>query len=237
MRRVAGRGLRYLAGAVLALAILVIGYLAASIAGAAIPARGSATQGQGEPSQIFLLTSLLHADFAIPVNDSMRARFSFLRAGGIPIDHPNLRYLVFGWGARDFYIETKTLSDIRPLPALKGIVGDDSVMHVLAASDVRKDEDAVPLTLPPGGLDRLLDFIERSFQKQGAVVRPIKGVSYGMSDAFFEGVGNFNILRPCNIWVAQGLRQAGLSTGVWTPTTWSLLRGLSWHSRQPGPVN
>ncbi len=29
-------------------------------------------------------------------------------------------------------------------------------MHVLAASDVRKDEDAIPLTLPPGGLDRLL---------------------------------------------------------------------------------
>ena len=236
MRRIAGRGLRYGAGAVLALAEIVIGYIAASIAGAAIPARGAATQGQGEPAQIFLLTSLLHADFAIPVNDSLRARFAFLREGGIPVDHPNLRYLVFGWGARDFYIKTKTLADIRPLPAFKGIVGDASVMHVLAASGLRKDEDAVALTLPPGGLDRLLDFIELSFDRQGASVRPIEGVSYGMSDAFFEGVGSFNILRPCNIWVAQGLRQAGLATGVWTPTTWSLLRGLYWHSGQPAPA-
>ncbi len=116
--------MRYFAGAVLALAAIVIVYIAASIAGAAIPARGVATQGQGEPAQIFLLTSLLHADFAIPVNDSLRTRFAFLREGGIPIDHPQLRYLVFGWGARDFYIETRTLADIRPLPALKGIVGD-----------------------------------------------------------------------------------------------------------------
>ncbi len=236
MRRLAGRGLRYGAGAVLALAAVILVYFAATIAGAAIPARGVQSSAEGEPQQIFLLTSLLHADFAIPVNDAMRQRFAFLREGGIPMDHPNLRYLVFGWGARDFYIKTRTLADIRPLPALKGIVGDASVMHVLAAADVKMDESAVPLSLPPGGLERLLDFIERSFDRHGQAARPIEGVSYGMSDAFFEGAGRFHILRPCNIWVAQGLREAGISTGAWTPTTWSLLRGLSWHSQEPEPV-
>jgi hypothetical protein len=56
-----------------------------------------------------------------------------------------------------------------------------------------------------------------------------------MSDAFFEGVGRFHIFRPCNIWVAQGLREAGISTGAWTPTTWSLLQGISWHSAKDSP--
>ncbi|MCU0790920.1 MAG: DUF2459 domain-containing protein, partial [Nitratireductor sp.] len=45
-----------------------------------------------------------------------------------------------------------------------------------------------------------------------------------------EGQGAFNIFRPCNIWVAEGLRQAGISTGAWTPTTFALELGLSMHS-------
>lgn len=231
MRRAAGRGLRYFSGAVLALAAVVGVYLAATLAGAAIPARGVTGDGSGEPARIYLLTSLLHADFAIPVDDELRKRFAFLTDGGVPVDHPQLRYLVFGWGARDFYLKTKTLADIRPLPALKGIIGDRSVMHVLAASDVRKDESAVALELPPGGLERLLSFIERSFLKDGEKPVPVPGAGYGMSDVFFEGLGRFDILRPCNIWVAEGLREAGLATGAWTPTTFSLELGLALHSR------
>jgi uncharacterized protein (TIGR02117 family) len=235
MRAMAARGLRYGAGAVLALAAIVLLYLAASIAGAAIPAPAIALKGEGRPAQVYLLTSLLHADFAIPVDDAIRERFAFLREGGIPIDHPNLRYLVFGWGARDFYIKTRMLADIRPLPALKGMVGDASVMHVLAASDVKKDESAVVLSLPPGGIEGLLGFIERSFRRDGAAARPIEGASYGMSDAFFEGAGRFHIFRSCNIWVAQGLREAGIATGAWTPTTWSLLQGINWHAGEKSP--
>jgi uncharacterized protein (TIGR02117 family) len=230
MRRLAGSGLRYLSGAVLALAAIVALYLAATLAGAAIPARGVAGSGSGETKRIYLLTSLLHADFAIPVDDAMRQRFAFLRDGGVPVDHPELRYLVFGWGARDFYLKTKTLADIRPTPALKGIFGDRSVMHVLSARDVRTDKDAVALDLPPGGLERLLAFIERSFHREDARPVPIPGAGYGMSDVFFEGLGRFDIFRPCNIWVAEGLREAGIATGAWTPTTFSLELGLALHS-------
>ncbi len=82
MRRAAGRGLRYFSGAVLALAAVVGVYLAATLAGAAIPARGMTGDGAGEPARIYLLTSLLHADFAIPVDDELRERFAFLIDGG-----------------------------------------------------------------------------------------------------------------------------------------------------------
>lgn len=230
MRAAAGRGLRYGAGAVLALAAVVGLYLLATLLGAVIPARGQAAPAPGEGTRIYLLTSLLHADFAIPVDDALRRRFAFLSAGGVPVDHPELRYLIFGWGARDFYLKTKTLADIRPAPALKGIFGDHSVMHVLAARDIRKDGDAVALDLPPGGLERLLAFIERGFARSGGAAVPIEGAGYGMSDVFFEGQGGFHIFRPCNIWVAQGLREAGVSTGAWTPTTFALELGLKLHS-------
>lgn len=92
-----------------------------------------------------------------------------------------------------------------------------------------------PVDLPAGGVERLAAFIDRSFSRDaaGAPVH-LPGVAYGSSDAFYEGVGPFDILRPCNIWVAEGFRQAGLATGAWTPTTLSLRLGLQWQS--PGAL-
>lgn len=232
MLRLVYKVLRWLAGSLLLLATLVVGYLAAALIGAVIPSPSTHVPPTGEPRQIYLLTSLLHADIAIPADDALRARFGFLKAGGLPVDHPSLRYLVFGWGAREFYLKTPHLAGLRPGPALRGIFGDASVMHVLAAAEIANSPGAVAVGLPPGGLERLLAFIEAGFRKDAAGVALIEGVNYGMADAFYEGEGGFNILRPCNVWVAEGLRKAGLVTGVWTPTTYALKLGLSLHSPQ-----
>ncbi len=232
MQRFAARLVRASFFGVLSLAMVVALYLAATVAGSQIKAESIAPAGAGKPAKIYLLTSLLHADFAIAVDDGLRQRFAFLQQAGIPVDHPQLRYLVFGWGARDFYLNTPTLSQLRPGPALRGIFGDSTVMHVMAATDVARSPSSVAVNLPAGGLERLLVFIEASFAKNAGVAVPVAERNYGMSDAFFEGEGGFNIFTPCNIWVAKGLREAGVSTGVWTPTTWSLLRGLSLHAPQ-----
>jgi uncharacterized protein (TIGR02117 family) len=229
MLRHSKRLLRYLLVAVVGLAAVVIVYLGATMAGALLAADGAPNEKAGPPERVYLLTSLLHADFAIPADESLRQRFAFLRDAGVPLDHPDLRYLVFGWGARGFYLQTRTLADIRPIPTMKAIFGDSSVMHVVAAKDVSGAPGAVPIDLPPGGLERLIAFIEASFERGAEGPRVIPGAAYGDSDAFFDGVGRFNIFRPCNIWVAEALQAAGLSTGAWTPTTFSLLYGLRLH--------
>ena len=218
------------------LALVILVYLGATYVGAAVPASPEpsyqaeasavASRGPEGPDRIYLLTTLLHADFAIPVDDALRTRFAFLREGGVPLDNPDLRYLVFGWGSRAFYTQTPSLSDIRPGPTLRAVTGDASVMHVLPARDVSRLPNARAVRLPPGGYDRLLDFIEASFDGGAGAPRP----GYGFGDAFFPAVGSFNIFRPCNIWAAAGLRRAGVVTGAWTPTTHSLLLGLEWHA-------
>ncbi len=232
MLRLVLRLVRALLWGTASLAIVLALYLAATFFGAQIVARGNPPEPSGEAERIYLLTSLLHADFAIAVDDALRARFAFLGDAGVPIGHENLKYLVFGWGAREFYLNTPTLSQVRPVPAVRGIFGDSTVMHVMAATDVSKAPSSVAVTLPPGGREKLLSFIEASFARSGNSTLPITGRNYGMADAFYVAEGGFNILTPCNIWVAKGLRQAGLDTGAWTPTTWSLLRGLALHSPQ-----
>jgi uncharacterized protein (TIGR02117 family) len=230
MRKALWRAIRYAAGFAGMIVLLVGGYLGATVIGSQIAADRPLIDGSGEPAKIYLVTSLLHADFAIPVDDPLRQRFAFLRDAEIPLDHPELRYLIFGWGSRAFYLNTPTLADLRPGPTIRAITGDASVMHVMAGRDVSKLPSAVAITLPPGGLERLLAFIEAGFTRKDGKVLFLPGSGYGTADAFFEGEGGFDIFRPCNIWVANGLREAGISTGAWTPTTWSLLRGLRLHS-------
>ncbi|MEZ5800963.1 MAG: TIGR02117 family protein [Nitratireductor sp.] len=215
------------------IAITVVLYLSAAMIGALIPARpvGSAIAAQsGEPSEVYLMTSLLHADIAIPVDDALRERFAFLDAAGVPIHHPGLKYLIFGWGSREFYIKTPRLSDMRPVTAFRAITGDASVMHVYAAGDVSGLESSLKVQLPGGGLERLVAFIESGFDQSTGAPSPIAGASYGMSDAFYEGTGRFDIMRPCNIWVGEALREAGIATGAWTPITGALKLGLRLHS-------
>lgn len=226
------RWLRRAAWLIAAIAAIPALYVAASIIGAAIPAGPATGRPPGDPERIYLATGLLHADFAIPVTEDVKRRFGFLREAGLPLDHPELRYLVFGWGSRAFYIATPTLADIRPGPVIKGVFGDRSVMHVVAARNVSADPGILAIDLPPGGIERLAGFIEKSFVRtaEGSAL-PIAGAAYGASDAFFEGVGRFDIIRPCNIWVAEGLRRAGVATGAWTPTTLSLRLGLQWHGQ------
>ncbi len=211
-----------------ALLAAVPAYYAAAFAGAIIGAQSRAAPPEPQPAdrRILILSGFLHADLALPADAALLERFSFLsKKGGLPLDNPNLRYLVVGWGARDFYMTAGTYSDIRPMAVLSAIFGDRSVMHVVASGDISsKDTDGVrSLTLQAAQYEALLQHIEAGFARdgQGSPIL-IPDVSHGYGDVFYEGVGRFNILRPCNAWTGEGLRKAGVRVGVWTPTAQSL---------------
>ncbi|MEM7461104.1 MAG: TIGR02117 family protein [Pseudomonadota bacterium] len=226
------RILRLIAGTLGVLALVVFVYLAASVAGAIYPGHADSGRAPGNTERIYLLTTLLHADFAIPVDDAVRKRFAHLAADGIPIFNPNLKFLVFGWGSHAFYTTARNLTDIRPGPTFTAVTGDNSVVRMVPAGDITELENAYAVDLPAGGTERLLDFIENSIAgfRDNHEILPGKGL--GTGDVFFVANGGFHIFRPCNIWAADGLRVAGLNTGKWTPTTHSLLLGLRLHSPQ-----
>jgi uncharacterized protein (TIGR02117 family) len=222
--------IRLLARGGLYLALVIVAYLAATVVGAVIPRAPVHLPGPGPGERIYLMANWLHADFAIPVDRELRERFAFLGEAGIPIEDPRLKYLIFGWGSEAFYTSAPTYADIRPGPTLRAMVGDQPVMHVVPAIDIASFATARALELPPGGMNRLVGFIEESFEKGGQSPRHLARAGYGFGDEFFLASGHFNIFNPCNVWVARGLREAGLATGFWTPTTFSLLLGIRLHS-------
>lgn len=206
-------------------------YLIAALIGAIVPSPDNPIKTPLDNSQpkveISLLSTLLHVDIAIPIDDDLKTRFSFLQEDGFPLSHPNLRYLVIGWGSRVFYTSTKNLSDIGAGPVFTAITGDTSVLHIIPAKDVSQNEGVKNITVTKDGLNAMLDNISNTLVHT-ADGKPIilPGKSHGLSDLFYEAKGDFNIFNPCNIWAARMLRSAGVSTGIWTPTTYSLLWSL-----------
>jgi uncharacterized protein (TIGR02117 family) len=187
------------------------------------------TQAAGDVGSrhILLLANAIHTDIALPLDDDLRAEFAELAEVGFDIGNPQAAYLVVGWGGRAFYIETPAWSELKPLPVLKALTVDRSVLHLDLAGEIPGDAPfARRLEVSETGYRQLLDHIHASFARKDGRVLMVEGAAYGPTDAFFEANGHFNAFLGCNTWTAAGLRAADVRTGWWTPLPqlldWSL---------------
>ncbi|MBB6224703.1 TIGR02117 family protein [Rhizobium leguminosarum] len=177
--------------------------------------------------RILLLSGPIHTDIAIPLDEETRAAFSFLAETGFPLGHPDAEWLIIGWGGRAFYLETPSWSELKPLPVLRALTIDRSVLHVDLAGHITEPQPAVAaFDIGDDQMARLRNFISDSFIRDAGEVAPIPDAGYGEIDGFFEAKGYFNALFGCNTWTAGALRSAGLRTGLWNPLPQSLRLSL-----------
>lgn len=129
------------------------------------------------------------------------------------------RYLSFGWGDRNFYLQTPTWAEFRLSNALKALFGfnNASAMHVqgLQALPSHPAIRVRCVCLDRAGYQRLMNFIAASFQRnQGQPIRIQNG--HHISSSFYAAKGQYSLLRTCNAWTADGLRVANVNTPLWT---------------------
>ena len=168
--------------------------------------------------RILVLKNPIHTDIAIPVGPEVLERFAFLEEAGIPLSNPAARWLIFGWGGRAFYLETPTWADLKPMPVLKALTIDRSVMHVDLFGEILEPHPAVTaFEIGETEFDRLIAFIDGSFERVDGEPVLVPSASYGPVDRFYDARGSFNALLGCNTWTARALREAGLRTGWWSP--------------------
>ncbi|WP_203546854.1 TIGR02117 family protein [Mesorhizobium sp. AA22] len=205
-------------------AILVVAIVLAVVLGTFIP-RPLLPAAAADPvatRHILVLKNPIHTDIAVPVDDDVRKRFHFLVDGGIPDDMAGVRYIVFGWGGRAFYLETPTWSELKAVPVMKALTLDASVMHIdVAGNIVEPHPDVAGFDISEERFAALLDFITASFQQGPNGPIPVENAA-SRFDRFYEANGHFNALVGCNTWTAAALRIAGLRTGWWNPLPASL---------------
>lgn len=188
--------------------------------------------------QVLLLSNPIHTDIALALDAELIGRFGFLAEAGLPVRDPRARFLVFGWGGREFYLRTPTWSALEAGALARALSLDASVMHVAVAGAIDNADPVVTvLTLPEQGFRAMLDAIAATFETDGQTGAPIAvGQGYGWADAFFEAKGRFNAFLGCNTWTAKMLRAGGLRTGFWTPLPPLLRWSLLIHNDPDGPA-
>lgn len=196
------------------------------------PLWSAGTDGDSATRRIYVISNPIHTDIAIPVDLAILERFRFLAEDGIPANREGVRYLIFGWGGRAFYLETPTWSQLKAAPVFKALTVDDAAMHVDVAGSIPEPHPAVAgYDVSEARFAALLDFIAASFTREADRPKFIPGAGYSASDGFYEAEGAFNALVGCNTWTARALRVAGLRTGWWNPLPWSLNLSMQLYNR------
>jgi uncharacterized protein (TIGR02117 family) len=212
--------------AVLVLLALLVLYFAAALVGALIPANSEWREPK-DGVRIFLRTNGVHTWIMVPtVRPEMDWR-PWVPAAHIADPRYAGNYLAFGYGNRDFYLNTPTWWDLRPRTALAAAFGGGpALVHAEYEHDPRRDEWHRPLTISSEEYRRLAAFIRASFVRDAdGRTRPVLGRGYGRADIFYEAGGRYDMFRTCNEWTGEALRSAGIRTGIWTP----LERSIMWR--------
>ncbi len=203
-----------------------LSYVLAALVLGVIPAN----RGWQEPPQgitIFVRSNGAHTWVMMPTSNAIMDWRPYAPAAHLRDRRYAGDYLAFGYGNRDFYLNTPTWWDLRPRTALAAAFGGGpALVHAEYEHDPRRDEWHRPLTISSEEYRRLAAFIRASF-KTGADgrSRPVLGRGYGRADIFYEAGGRYDMFRTCNEWTGEALRAAGIRTGIWTP----LERSIMWR--------
>ena len=132
-------------------------------------------------------------------------------------DFPTARYLVFGWGAHDYYMSPNPgIGDL-----LRAAASGPAVMLVIPLQISPEAffgaANVFALPAPRDGIQRLSEFLWGHLATDdGGPPRRVGAGPYRQS-VFFASTGTYNLGHTCNTWTAEALRAAGLpvnATGV-----------------------
>jgi uncharacterized protein (TIGR02117 family) len=168
--------------------------------------------GSAPPTEaIYVISGGWHTELGLPL-EALSGPL-----GALKPDFPNARYLVFGWGARDYYMAQNAgigdlLRAITPGPAVMLVIPlQISPEAFFGASNV------FALPAPPEGIRRLSQFLwDYLAVDQEESPRRIGTGPYPRS-VFYTSTGTYNLGHTCNTWTAEALRAADLPvspTGV-----------------------
>ena len=170
--------------------------------------------------EIFITTNGVHLDIVLPVEN---VASEFLNQLEIL---PGTKYVSFGWGDREFYINTPEWKDLTFKTAFKALfLKSETAMHITCYSTSYSSWRNFKIC--PSQLDLLNKTIEKSFSKnENGSFKKLAVPGYYQSDFFYEATGSFSLFNTCNVWVNKALKEIGVPTSVWSPFDFGVLHHL-----------
>jgi hypothetical protein len=179
---------------------LLIGVFAGWLSGCAVtPTEGRIPVGE---AKLYVVERGWHTDIGLSVNEVSKPLAS------LEEDFPGVRFMVFGFGERAYYMGQNTGS----AEMLTALLPSESaiLMTALNASpvDAFPDHRVIILRLPPANLARVAARLWDDLEKaaDGRALRLADGPYVG--SAFYASNETYDAFHTCNTWTALLLREA-----------------------------
>lgn len=172
------------------------------------------------PYKVYIAGDKMHVNLILPVQNQAFDWKRFLSIEEIGRDtQENYRYLKFGWGDRDFYMNTPSWSQVKISSVLRALLmpGNPTAMYVQGSPNIPQEQAEIKCVgVSQKDYLQLVRFIQDSFQqtKQGTPLRIQDGAE--AASGFYEATGHYSALKTCNTWAANGLRAANINTPLWS---------------------
>jgi uncharacterized protein (TIGR02117 family) len=179
--------------------------LACGIAGCSSVPSGRHAGSAPRDEVIYLLASGWHTELGIE-SQAISGPFATLKSS-----FPHARYLIFGWGAQDYYMAQDPgiedlLRVVVPGPAVMLVVPREVSPETSAAAAA----DTFVLPISRDGVERLSAFFWSDLAKDPEGVPRRVGAGPFPQSVFFASTKTYDLTHTCNTWTAAALRVAGL---------------------------
>ena len=202
----------------LAFAALTVTYMLAAFIGSVLPVnRDWKPAADAEGVTIHIVSNGYHTGLLLPASaDGVDLSLMF-RPTDLPDPDAAGNFLLFGWGDRDFYLETQTWADVRPATAITALFGSgQSLLHVDHIRAVAELPEAKPVRVSRAEYRKLVASIS-GFAVRGSDGYPMAQPGYGALDVFYKAKGRYSLFTTCNVWTRDRLAASGVKMGAWTP--------------------
>ncbi len=166
---------------------------------------------------IYLASNGVHLDIVIPkknIDSSLLADI---------IHKPSENFLGFGWGDKEFYLNTPTWGDLTFNVAFKAVfLKGSSLIHITRYQNIQNHWIKIKIT--ESELSRLNSYLYESFDfNRNREPILLKNKGYTSRDNFYKAKGSFSFYKTCNTWVNTGFKKSGLKACFWTPFDFGLM--------------
>jgi len=218
--------IKYLKWIVLALIMLIATYMIFSIIFSVIPVNRNVESNN--EIEIYIKSNGVHLDMVLPVKNDIKDWTSEIWIDKDIIHSAN--YISFGWGDKEFFINTPEWSDLTIKTAINSLFfKSPSAIHIDYYNELEIDASCKLLSINTEQFKTIVDFIEKSFKRDddGDLII-IQGFQYDKYDCFYEANKSYNLFFTCNTWTNKCLKKSGLKASLWTPFD----RGTLYHYRK-----
>ncbi len=200
--------------------LLIIVYLLVAIVLALIPVN-SDFQNKASETEIYISSNGVHTNIIVPSQSQAFNWNNLLKLNN------NCKYIAFGWGDKEFYMNTPNWSDIKLSTAFKAaFLPTDAVLQIYCIDErPETSKNTIKINLSQNQLNQLNAYIYQSFVLDGSL-NPIKIEPEKISNSnllYFEANGKYSLLFTCNNWTSRGLKKVGVKNSLWAPFDKSVL--------------